>query len=612
MKGIPLLILFTIGIILWYIFTNSFTKEGFETVEDKIQDRFNPLAENQDPLKNPAAKIGISEEQGKALRDVSIKALNVPTATPTADGSFIYTDPQSTISPRIDNENSYLGLVNFCKETSKKLSNPFSDAKFAENCGVCFTSGTLITGESFTTPTGVLVYEKDKENAYKKQQEQSLLFPRVIPSMKAATCAKASLADNSEPVLAINEKDYMKYKNRFDCKDNQKFGSGCGICQSNNQWSFIDPSGSLQPSTLHIWGEGECTVKVNGIQIDKPLLLQQTKPSIFNISQVKEGSDIQIECRKQETVNGPYLYGALVGLNPNDKPFILPIEKFILKDSVTGSTPKRTVGKFFSGINTKLSKILPASGKDLIVLMGNMPLTFVESDQLAVYDCNASPFVTLQTSAELLIDDPCIKPGPTSDECIRSKLVDERIGCSTEGEWYKNPSLLNGDIKNAENVKGKLETDIQAAKNCLGKDISTPCDAYLNGGIPSKECLIYLYKNEGSKNVRVGKTYTSDIGYTSLNGNTVQFCQPAGTLNPETLDGEAELREKAKNYKGRGGIDAVKNYLSDVFDKCIGNLNIDLPDLKGGKADSWKKCINMNVSQLKQVNVNKNSNKNVI
>ena len=126
------------------------------------------------------------------------------------------------------------------------------------------------------------------------------------------------------------------------------------------------------------------------------------------------------------------------------------------------------------------------------------------------------------------------------------------------------------------------------------------------------ENICHLYKNEGSKNVRVRKTYTSDIAYTSLNGNTVQFCQPAGTLNPETLDGEAELKEKAKNYKGRGGIDAVKNYLSDVFDKCISNLSIDKTDDKGGKADSWKKCINMKVSQLRQVSVNNNSNKNVI
>ena len=92
-------------IIAFFLYKRDFS-EGFETLQDKLQDRTNPLAAQQNPLTNPAAPIGISETLGANLRKVAQAALNVPTKSASAD----------PLSPRIDNENSFLGLVKFCKE----------------------------------------------------------------------------------------------------------------------------------------------------------------------------------------------------------------------------------------------------------------------------------------------------------------------------------------------------------------------------------------------------------------------------------------------------------------------------------------------------------------
>jgi hypothetical protein len=586
--------------------------EGFETLKDKIQNRANPLAAQQNPLANPAAPIGISEAAGKDLTRLTSAALNIPTATPTGLGNFVYSAPTNPITPRIDNENSFLGLVKFCSDSGKG-ANPFSNAKFNENCGMCITSGSLITGQTFTKPTGVVVYKKDKEKAMKMKDTNKYRFPRVLPSLNAAVCKGASVADDALPVLAINGKDYNAFQKRQACIHGQTVGKGCGMCQSNNKYSWVDPNGGTEPFSLVLYGLGKATVRVGGRQIGQPINLNETQGAQVNLGRVPEGRELQIE---NVSVDGPYVYGALISTNSNGKPYRIAIEKIIEKDSVTGSTPRRGTSKLFNDVRMSLMKLIAKANSDRMILTGQIPLTFVESDQLAAYDCPSGPFFTKQESLELLTDDNCVrpkgqKPGNYSDTCLQGIVLES--GCSSSGNYYKNPStyakkMSKGEFKTfIEGQAKKTETDVKVAMDCLGINIKTPCDDYLGkGDVPNKQCMEYLYANMGAKNKRLGPSYREGFaGYTSLSGlfggqENPQFCQPWGSLNPGTPEGEAELRQVSKNgYKGLKGMEAVKLYLSDIYKRATSNLDANKPDDEGGKKDSWKKCFGFYIADPK-------------
>jgi hypothetical protein len=615
--------LFLLGILLILIGTLWFLKpslEGFtETIQNNLQDRANPLAATTNPLQNPAIPIGVSVQEAEQRRNIAISALNVPTAIPTGNGSFTQVANNNPLSPRIDNEESYLGLIKFCKDESKKPGNPFDNSKFAETCGVCFTSGSLATGESFSTPTGVLVYGKDKEKAIRKQKEAGHLFPRAIPSLQAGVCKNASTSDDSMPVLAITKEDYNAFKRRLECRHSKEFGNGCAICQVNKEWSWVNPNGGMSGSTLLFWGEGELVVKLNGVpKQEKPFTLNETNPTQVDLGRIPEGTSFSFEVKKGESSNGPYIFGALVSSNANDKPYRISIDKIIQKDRISGSTPRKSTPRFFMAVRMSLPKLMAGGTSDLMVLEGIFPFTFIQKDQLAGYDCATSPMFQKLESADLLIQDPCIRPGPTSVECIRSKILE--AGCSTEGEFYTNEQQLKGVSEDLEikrlsmNIlvdilkyvrKEASKKDIMAGKFCLGKDFTTPCDFQWP---PSKECLTFLYENKGREYPRIGPSYSGSGRFTSLKDKTIQFCQKSGTLHPSNPQGYAELLGIANSgYRGRGGLDAVKLYLSDVYSKATGNLDANVKDSDGGKKDSYMKCFGHSIADAPLPTVKLNS-----
>jgi hypothetical protein len=615
-KVLVLIGLIAIVIVLWTLTNKYAWSEGFTDLAalmaQMMQDRGNPLASQQNPLTNPAAEIGISEESAKVIRDVTAAALNVPTAIPTGTGSFTYTEPALKISPRIDTELSLLGMVNFCKERGAK-PDPFSDFKFNQYCGMCLTSGSLLTGETFNKPTGVFIPEQDKVKANSLAQTNGYQFPRVIPSLNSAVCRGASTADDAMPVLAIDHKTYKAFQKRLECRHGGIVGNNCGICQANKEFSYIDPNGGFQPLSLLLGGEGIVTVRIAGRIVNHQLgssVSLSSSLQTFELGRVEEGAQIQVEVSKGKTVNGPVVFGRIESKNPNGTTHRLNLQTIIEKDAITGSTPRKT----------SLGQMIAKPNGDRMVLEGTIPLTFVDPDQLAAYDCKASPYITQQASAELLVDDPCLKPkgqgpGSYSAECLRQKVLEG--GCTSDGTLYKNPSAANMTLANflswVREKAGMVETNPVASMECRGIDITTPCDNFLlNSGIPDKKCLIYLYSNASEKNQRVGNTYKyASQKFTSLNGKNVQFCQSTGSLNPETVQGEGELMGVARGYKGYKGIEAVRRYLSDIFNKAIGNLDINKRDVDGGKKDSWTKCFGIPIADPVITSVKTNANGSV-
>jgi len=103
--------------------------------------------------------------------------------------------------------------IQFCKQTAQ-TSNPFSDAKFAERCGICMTRGTVLSDPnpfshiSNTLGTGIVVYPEDK--AFSLQQK----IP-ANPSAHSAYCEPLvihTIPSNVSPEnitsVAINQQQY--------------------------------------------------------------------------------------------------------------------------------------------------------------------------------------------------------------------------------------------------------------------------------------------------------------------------------------------------------------------------------------------------------------------
>ena len=584
-----------------------FISEGFETLDDKVMNRANPLAQGQNPLTNPAMPIGVKEVLATRLTNINEVALNVPKLMANGAGSYTQVAPSDPISPRVDNENSFLGLIQMCK--AKGTGNtPFSDPAFAANCGMCLTSGSLKTGETFSSATGVLVYAEDKANATNEQKSNGYTFPRVIPSLGAAVCNGASRSDDSQPVLAIKQSDFDGFRKRKNCRDSHGIGNECAQCLSSKETSWIPRSGGTEPITLWLWGAGSVVVTLGGQVIAGG---DSTKPTMLGgkglqvpLGRAQEGTTLNIRVKQAQVADAPYVYGAITSKTPSNTLYKLPIDRFLEKDTVSGSFPRRGAPQYFSEIKVACVKLLPQANKSEMAVDGFLPLTFVEPDQLAAFDCGASPFVSTQASAEIMVDDPCLNPrgqGPKNytDECMRQTIL--AAGCSTNGTWYKNLPPANERnferpfytmvLKWVNEIFGERVPDV--SMGCRGIDISSPCDRFLDGQVPDQRCMTYLYTNQSEGNKRIGRTYNAaPAKLTSMFNRQIQFCQSTGSLNPENPNGLATLQEKARDgYKGYRGIEAVRSYLSDVFTKATGNLDANLSDANGGRRDSWAQCI---------------------
>lgn len=619
MRADPLIIIVILATLIVALYYFSPEIEGFESLTEKINNRTNPLAQLQNPLKNPAVTVGISEAAGIALTSTNEKALNVPSLIP-ANGTFTEGPLIDPISPRVDNANSYLGMIKMCKEKGVG-DRPFNDPAFAANCGMCVTSGSLKTGETFNKPTGVLVYAADKADAQKDKTKNQYIFPRVIPSIDAATCDGASRSDSAKPSLAITQADFDAFKARAACRESHGLGNGCAKCVSNKETSWIPKSGGIQPLTLWVSGAGTIVVTVGGQQIGTPTALSEATMKI-PLGRVPEGTSFNITVSKGTSVEGPYVYGVITSLTPANKMYKLAIEKFLELDKVSGTFVRKGSPKQMPEIKAFSAKLLPQGNKTSMSLDGFMPLTFVEPDQLAAFDCTASPFVSTQASAELLISDPCLNPrgqgpGNYTKECLQQAVLN--AGCSTNGEWYKTQAKLSSSTNISKitnymkNTMREYPNDPDYSKLCSGVDISTPCDAYMNGGIPDKACMAYLYSNDSERSKRSGRAYNrAGDKFTSNNGKNIQFCQPQGSLNPENPNGMAALRAAAVGYNGLKGVEGVRKLLSDVFTKATGDLDINKSDAEGGRKDSWAKCIGLPVAPPLPGTVGLNSKSDVI
>ncbi len=625
MGKLPLVLSFVIILFAIYLWYTTNKTEGFSEFEDKLQDRANPLAAATNPLKNPVASIGISESQATSLRNMATVALNSGTPLPQADGTVKIAPPLNPNTPRLDTTNDYLGRVKFCKENGKG-SNPFSNPAFAADCGMCLTSGKLVTGETFTTPTGVLVYKADKDRFLNQQKNNGYSFPHPIPSLDAATCQGATGAASDAPVLAITESDYKKFVNREICVKKHKLGESCAVCLNNNKFTWVDMAGGFMERDIVFYGNGNLTVKIDGSVLAGPLPLSGTKGQQVPLgNQLPEGAVLTLVVEQDKPLSTPVLAGALRSKLPNNTPYILDISRFIEKDLTTGSTPRKRQPQKINELNMMLASMsstfkIPATfdpeKKLSMTLQGPLPLTFVDTDQVATYDCGTSPLAMLEDTADIMTTDPCLKkgqgPGNWSRECLQKTMLEGFENCNTSGGLYRDPENnipASWKTMSLENIKkelgklraSKLNKDVKFTQLCTGEDVSTPCDAFLANptAVPNQQCLVYLYENRGQTNPRIGTSYAgASTQRASKEGNRMIFCTRKGKAHPNNDNGAA-LQKAAVGYKGKQGIEGVKEYLRDLYMKATALTDVNLSEKDGGRKESYEACINLPIAPPK-------------
>ena len=584
-------ILLAIAIIYVYLYRVENFSSADPNLDGHMQDRFNPLGQSTNPVTNPAAPIGISVSKANSLRKMSMVGLNshvqghkdsgglsqrlpgglqqgfqvegftsMGKLAPTNTALNQYASaPDMALSVPMSDSTSMLAMEKFCREYDTTKGNPFSDATFADNCGVCLSTGRF--NDVSKTPikdtpsgTGVLVYKADKTKAYDRQRDNNYLYPRAMPSLGRAVCVGATTQDNDSqaPTLAIDANMYMDMKRRKECIAAQDFAPdrSCGQCVTNpKSWSYVKnpPAGDLNHVTLVLVGNGLVTVTVNGQKlmaedgtpvVDVPL--STDTPLNLDLGNymdggavrgfIEEGEKFVVSVKGVATGTVPHVGGLLESIVPNGGKYVEEFYNTIITDGANAGNaprvgqPKLMVGTYGVYVR-RVVPTTPVPTPVAMVLNCQMPLTFINPvwnaetgrTQIAAYDCKNGPYVNSAEDSALLLKDECTgqKPGALSIECLHSIIMDN--GCSTGGDWYMK-GLPADAIGN--NSVGQIASWIQGAlaeggddpsvmKGCYGVDTSSPCDGLGPGDTPSTECLAYLYSNMSEQNPRIGKAYTT-------------------------------------------------------------------------------------------------------
>jgi len=409
------------------------TTEGFSTVQDSAQDRTNPLASQQQPVYNPTAQIGTSG--GDSLRAMAKVALNIPNEYGDGQAGLFHVPPMNEVSPRIDDNGSFLGLVEFCKTTGDAAvaagTNPFDNSTFALHCGMCMpcdgtTPITILTrpDESYLTPTGIVVYDADKERALSNQTTKSYRFPRAIPSLQSAVCPGASLTDDSVvPVLAINAEMYTEMKARCDCRTAQKNNPGdptaCGNCakcaEDGKEWSYIDKTaGNVYPISLTLFGVGTYSIQIAGSTKEGTL---DSSASTMNLGTQNEDTPFILTVSKDNastSTYNPIVWGYLSSTKMSGATVYFHLDKYILSDHNNAGYKVRTLGSADTSSIAGMKKMISQGNNSSMALNGYVPFTFIHPNQLAYYDCKNSYYKACPTLVGEGAQEVAVAPAPAA------------------------------------------------------------------------------------------------------------------------------------------------------------------------------------------------------
>ncbi len=558
---------------------DSVPTENYPTTVTESQTVYNPLSSLLNPFVNGLLSVNPSAGEQKSVLETTRRALegvegdyslnNIETLN--AQISRYFTEP------RIEKQGGLIESIQFCREEGKK-TNPFSNPRFVQTCGMCLTDGTDEEGNAFTGPRGLFVFEKEKQASIAEKAQTGGLYTKSKPSLGVCTGAP------EQPVFAVNETEFRQFQKRRECQTKKVVGDGCGVCLQTQTYSYLDKTTAKQSMFFVLAGKGKLTVKINGTVVgteDTPL--SETTPVKIDLGS-EEGSTFEITVKKDPTV---LLYGYLEASMPNRGMFRVSLQRIITKDDETGATPSVEPPSYrFASVGISSSKIKNANTKDKVRLSGILPFTFPSPGEFVALDCPSTPFQSKKESLSALSNDPCATRGATgySDDCLIQKIYD--AGCTNNGTLIQNPSQVNqyGNTLDAiadrlAQIKAKDGVTVADSRLCSGSEPRTPCEeALLNPTAPiSAECLLYLYNNRGVSDTRIGATYVGNETLASRQADgSLRYCIPAGTLSPIASNGTPNtqsvntLNQKAlQGFNSLTGIKGVQAFLNSVFVQAV-------------------------------------------
>jgi len=523
--------------------------------------------------------------------DIS-KALANPSLTTSPGVYQLGSEPHPAMPGPIPN----MELAKKCQSAPTTCA-AFDDPFFANNCGMSMDqNGIGLDGKPFMG--GMFVSSEDRSNQMDIAESSKTPYQVYQPT----------LGTSSPGTFALTKDQCIVVKEVLDCQSKQNFQvPNCNMCYTSQSFNRVDPDVSKIEFTLRLASEGELEVTSSN-----PKIKGMGKDLTITIPADAEGTTFIVKNLMQRASTS--MYGYISGHTASN-PFVLDVSHLVQTDMITNQKPVQR-GKGVLDGKTCI-KLVPGKKKVEFAFSCLIPFSFLSTE--GGLGCDTGPVMTKESSASFLEADPCFnkanKPGNYTTECLQSRWIS--TGGTQDGEGYptnQNRSTYlvdqNGSPLNLETITDQFQQKaIQAltgkkdkvplsisewdlvSRQMTGVAINTPCDV-LDSDTISKECLSYLYNNQGAYS-HIGATYDAPLNYVSRKGQNAQntYCQPGAPLDPNTdtglqigldysqtgISGIKALYNKVHRVANDNSISSSHPYRKDTIKYCYGPNIADSP-----------------------------------
>jgi hypothetical protein len=546
----------------------------------------------------------------KQYSNIGISTLTADTVGSLGNSANKYTatTPITNINntPLFSAPSGLFAISKTCEAIQTMDCSAFDKPGFSLNCGICLDIGKNSKGEPIAGG-GLVLLDDDKTTA--RQSKISGFMTSYIPTVGFCPAGK----------LVSTKEECIKLKRQLQCEKNESFDlPGCAQCYADGSFSIVDtvanPGVITGSGEIMVVGNGVLNISEQGFPSVTNIRLSQNTPYVYAIKGT-EGTIIILTVNTAITdTTAPasasalidssslYIAGYISGETLKGE-FDNDLIDITLTDRTTGRKP--SVAGSISINDTLVAKMIPAFGQNGMVLVVTVPFSFASTTSEEAYLCQTGPYVTKSSSAKILESNPChakgSRPGNYNLECLQNIWISN--GCTQSGKYYPSndstAALLmanpNGSFRSTNDIanfvynqalitstgvdaNGKKQSTARwsdVSVSCTGAPtaIASPCDNVKNGGIPSPECIAYLWKNQGESKP-TGATYTGYGSSLSEGFINAEYCKTDGTLSPVDSNGNIKP-EVIAWWQTKGDINKVKSIMSNIYGSANAQNNPD-------------------------------------
>lgn len=625
----------TVGAALLPKFLKS-RKEGFDVIPtagypevvDKGEELYNRLTLASDPRSEAVRLSNLPEDQQQAYKR-AVDNITAPTETIITNQGVINTTSETQNPVLIPDDDAILKRIAFCQNATIN-SSVFNNTQFKRDCGVCVTKGTTADSKPFSGQKGLFILPAMKDEYIKSATAAGEPYTKSKPSY--GYCEGATSGVDHDYTFAIDERELQLLSQRISCKHSRQLDGACATCLKDGAYTYVGKTDrTLDPITFVIFAKNAIIdASLGGTKpdfqfpnkVDQLVAGVNGSSSRFSII-LNEGAFLNF------TVTGwSGIRNRLLGFVPNRQVVAelwglmeftnatggierIPLDRILLKDDVLGGPP-RYARDFVQVNGIFCRKMIKRSGQESMMLSGQVPFLLVNNAPFEGIDCKGSLLQTMASSVEKFGGDPCYKPasqgqGTWTDACLRDRI--QTLGCTTNGRLFQNPGELRnlsmtGIIQRIQEIASKQYSENESSLKCNGRNISTPCDPFVNFDPEetpeiSDQCLEFLYYNRGAEKPHIGPTYNGPINtYFSQDKDGKRImCLPGANMDP--INGTASFKSFLKeNYRNGWprwglppGLDTVKFQMNWNYNRAVNTgLNANIVSWQGGRKDNVEAC----------------------